>query len=311
MITHYFRQSTGVRGSTVLVPAVVLCGMLLMSAGAASGAAARSPSTDVKSETWRTSGGDWRQSYYSPLAIISRSNIGALGYAWSYDLETTLGLEATPVVVDGVMYASAPWGFVHAVDARTGKRLWRFNPHVDASIASKVCCGVVNRGLAVAQGRVFVASTDGRLFSLDAKTGKVFWQMDTIVDHSRGYSVTGGVLLTKDSVVIGNSGADLDARGYVSAYAIRDGRLRWRFFTVPASAQGPFEHAELKAAARTWDANSRWEVGLGGTVWNGMAYDPNLHDLFRYRQRGGTEPEGAESVRRRQPIRVLTACAPC
>ncbi len=115
---------------------------------------------------WLVSGGDWSQNYYSPLTLINTANVDALGYAWTYDLDTKLGLEATPVVIDGVMYASAPWGVVHAVDALTGKRLWRFDPHVDSSIASKVCCGVVNRGLAVAQGRVFVASTDGRLFSL-------------------------------------------------------------------------------------------------------------------------------------------------
>jgi len=275
MITRYFQQSL-----VVLMRVVLICAILVISAGIAGGAAERSPSAEVESGAWLTSGGDWRQSYYSPLSLINASNVSGLGYAWSYDLETTLGLEATPVVVDGVMYASAPWGFVHAVDARTGKRLWRFDPQVDASIASKACCGVVNRGLTVAEGRVFVASTDGRLFSLDTKTGKVLWQTDTIIDHSRGYSVTGGVFLTKDSVVIGNSGADLDARGYVSAYTIRDGRLQWRFFTVPASARGPFENPELKAAARTWDANSRWEVGLGGTVWDGMAYDPQLNLIY-------------------------------
>jgi quinohemoprotein ethanol dehydrogenase len=264
-----------------LIRAAAIFSVLVISGGCAGEiAAARPPTARDDLTAWRTSGGDWGQIYYSPLDLINTANVGALGYAWSYDLATTLGLEATPVVVAGVMYASAPWGFVHAVDARTGKRLWRFDPHVDTSIASKVCCGVVNRGLAVAQDRVFVASTDGRLFTLDAKTGKVLWQSDTIIDHSRGYSVTGGVFLTRDSVIIGNSGADLDARGYVSAYAIQDGRLRWRFFTVPASAQGPFENSELKAAVRTWDAHSRWEVGLGGTVWDGMAYDPKLNLIY-------------------------------
>ena len=267
-------------GAQAMMRAFAVSAVLAMSVGAASGAAARSPSAAIESEAWRTSGGDWSQNYYSPLTLINTANVGALGYAWSYDLDTTLGLEATPVVIDGVMYASAPWGIVHAVDARTGKHLWSFDPKVDGSIASKVCCGVVNRGLAVAQGRVFVASIVGRLFALDAKTGQVVWETDTIIDHRRGYSVTGGVFLTNDSVVIGNSGADLDARGYVSVYAIRDGKLRWRFFTVPANAHGPFENPEMKAAARTWDVNSRWDVGLGGTVWNGMAFDPKLNLIY-------------------------------
>ena len=267
-------------GTSCLLAATAVVGLFCVFGVNAVSAAKRSGSVDVYPEEWLTSGGDWRQSYYSPVALINTSNVGRLGYAWSYDLNTTHGLESTPVVVGGVMYASAPWGFVHAVDARTGKRLWSYDPHVDATIASKTCCGIVNRGLAVAQGHVFVASTDGRLIAINAKTGKVDWQTDTIVDHHRGYSVTGGVFLTSDSVVIGNSGAELDARGYVSSYDIRDGRLRWRFFTVPANAHGPFEHPELRTAARTWDANSRWEVGLGGTVWDGMAYDPVLNLLY-------------------------------
>jgi quinohemoprotein ethanol dehydrogenase len=230
--------------------------------------------------SWLTGGRDWQQSYYSPLTHTDPSNAVTLGYAWSYDLNTTHGLEATPVVVDGVMYASAPWGFVHAVDARTGKGLWSFDPKVDGSIASKVCCDIVNRGLAVSHGRVLVASTDGRLFALEAKTGNVAWQVDTIADHHRDYTVTGAVYVANDVAVIGNSGAEYDARGYVSAYDIRNGKLRWRFFTVPVSTSGPFDNPELKAAARTWDPHSRFDVGGGGTVWDGMAYDPKLDLLY-------------------------------
>lgn len=240
----------------------------------------RLSNADAEPGEWLTSGRDWRQSYYSPLTRINASNVATLGYAWSFDLNTTHGVEATPVVIDGVMYASAPWGFVYAVDAHTGRGLWSFDPRVDAKITSKVCCGLVNRGLAVAHNRVFVASIDGRLFALEAKTGKVAWQADTIIDHNRGYTVTGGVYVANHVVVVGNSGADLDARGYVSAYDLRDGKLRWRFFTVPASANGPFENPELTAAARTWDPHSRWDVGLGGTVWGGMTYDPEFGLLY-------------------------------
>ncbi|HPE31477.1 MAG TPA: PQQ-dependent dehydrogenase, methanol/ethanol family [Parvularculaceae bacterium] len=229
---------------------------------------------------WLTGGHDAGETYFSPLKQVNASNIDKLGYAWSYDLNSTHGMEATPVVIDGVMYASAPWGYVHALDAKTGAKLWVFDPKVDGSITSKVCCGVVNRGLSVADGRVFVVSIDGRLFALDAKTGEIAWQEDTIIDHARGYTVTGSTYVAGNVVVIGNSGAELDARGYVSAYDIKTGELKWRFFTVPASAEGPFEHPELEAAAKTWDPNSFWEVGLGGTVWDGMAYDPELDLVY-------------------------------
>ena len=136
---------------------------------------------------WWTGGHDAAQTYHSPLKQIDEANAARLGFGWTYDLETTHGQEATPVVVNGVMYASAPWGFVHALDARTGQRRWVFDPKVDNAITSKVCCGIVSRGLAFADGRVFTASIDGRLTALDANDGKVLWQIDTIVDHERGY----------------------------------------------------------------------------------------------------------------------------
>src|SRR5690242_1220485 len=120
--------------NSTLMRRVAVCVMLGMSAAVAT-TTARPSGWSGESEDWPTSGDDWRQSYYSPLRLINASNVDTLGYAWSYDLDTTLGLEATPVVVNGVMYASAPWGVVHAVDARTGKRLWRFDPKVEASIA--------------------------------------------------------------------------------------------------------------------------------------------------------------------------------
>lgn len=240
------------------------------------------PSADnaIDNTQWLTGGHDDAQTYYSPLKKIDASNVSRLGYAWSYDLNTTHGQEATPIVVDGVMYASAPWGFVHAIDARTGKEIWTFDPKVDGSIVSKVCCGIVNRGLSFYKGRVFVASIDGRLFALDAPTGKVAWEVDTIVDHERGYTITGSTYIAGDMVVIGNSGAELDARGYFTAYDTQSGKLRWRFYTVPASTTGPFENPELADAAKTWDPNSFWKVGLGGTVWDGMAYDPDLDLLY-------------------------------
>jgi quinohemoprotein ethanol dehydrogenase len=234
----------------------------------------------IETSQWLTGGHDDAESYYSPLEDINTSNVARLGFAWSYDLATNKGLEGTPVVVDGVMYASAPWGIAHAMDARSGKALWTFDPKVDLSVTRKVCCGIVSRGLAVSGGRVFVAALDGRLFALDAKSGRALWKVDSIVDHGRGYTVTGSPYVAGNIVVIGNSGAEFDARGYVSGYNVKNGKLAWRFFTVPANSHGPFENPELKTAARTWSPDSRWDVGLGGTVWDGMAYDPKIDLLY-------------------------------
>jgi quinohemoprotein ethanol dehydrogenase len=252
----------------------------VVAAGAACKKAERIDAAADASPQWLTGGHDQKQTYFSPLKQIDAANAAKLGHAWSYDLESTHGQSSTPIVVDGVMYVSAPWGFVHAIDARSGKGLWSFDPKVDSAITSKVCCGITNRGLSFAKGRVFVASIDGRLIALDAKTGKLAWQVDTIVDHERGYTITGSTYVAGDVVIIGNSGAELDARGYVTAYDIASGAQRWRFYTVPANATGPFEHPEMEAAAKTWDPDSFWEVGLGGTVWDGMAYDAALDLVY-------------------------------
>ncbi len=230
--------------------------------------------------TWLTGGRDYQQSYYSPLAQINRDNVSRLGYAWHSDFESEHGFESTPSVVDGVMYASGPTGTVRAMDATSGKTLWEFAPEIDPAAVRRVCCGVVNRGLAIWKGTVYVASLDGYLYALDIGDGAVRWKADTIIDHQRGYTITGAPYIAADKVVIGNAGAEFDARGYVSAYSIADGSLSWRFFTVPGDPELGFEPPELEPAAATWDPNSLWEVGLGGTVWDAMAYDPQLNLLY-------------------------------
>jgi quinohemoprotein ethanol dehydrogenase len=229
---------------------------------------------------WLTGGRDGEQTYFSPLRQIDRNNVDQLGYAWSYDIDSEHGLEATPIVVDGVMYASGPTGTVYALDAASGRELWTFTPTVDTGFMRKACCGIVNRGVAVWKGLVFVASLDGYLYALDAASGQVSWSVDTLTDRERGYTITGAPYMAGDLVVIGNAGAEFDARGYVTAYDYRTGEQRWRFFTVPANPADGFEHPELAAAAATWDPDSLWEVGLGGTVWDGMAYDPELNLLY-------------------------------
>jgi len=241
---------------------------------------ARLLAADKHPGDWLTTGRDFGKSHYSPLAQIDKRNVAHLGFAWSYDTHTIRGLEATPIVVDGVMYASGPTGIAYAVDAKTGRGIWTFDPKSNLVVNRSSCCDEVSRGVAVWQGKVYVAAFDGRLFALDAKTGGVIWNVDTIVDHKRGYTVTGAPQVAGHVVVLGNAGGEFDARGYVSAYDLDTGKFAWRFFTVPPAPGKPLENPELAAAQKTWDPKSDWAMGGGGTVWGGMAYDPELNLLY-------------------------------
>jgi quinohemoprotein ethanol dehydrogenase len=235
---------------------------------------------DAEPGNWMTRGRDFGRSHHSPLTQVNRDTVARLGFAWEYRTNTNRGLEATPIVVDGVMYTSGVAGRVYALDAGTGAEIWAFDPRIDYQVTRKTCCDEVNRGVAIWQGKVYVASLDGRLFALDAATGKVLWETDTIVDHTRGYSSTGAPEIAGNVVVIGNAGSELDARGYVSAYALDTGALAWRFYIVPGDPKLGFEHPELELAAKTWDPNSLWEAGLGGTPWDALIYDPELNLLY-------------------------------
>lgn len=262
----------------LLLPMLAGCGPDKRDAGAIS--TERLLTSDSAPEDWLTGGRDWQQSYYSPLKQIDRNNVGRLGFAWEYDIETTDGFEATPIVVDGTMYSSGPKGAVYALDAKTGRALWTFMPDIDPGIMQKLCCGVVNRGVAVWKGKVYVASLDGYLYALNAASGAIVWKADTITERQRGYSITGAPQVAGDVVVIGNGGAELDARGYITAYDLDTGKQAWRFFTVPGDPAKGFEHPELAMAAKTWDPHSRWDVGLGGTAWDAMVWDPKLNILY-------------------------------
>ncbi len=274
-------------------PRLLLCAALLIAAGHASGAPAPSPAAvdaarlqaaDSEPQNWFTGGRDQGGTYYSPLASINASNVGKLGFAWSYDLGSPQrGQEATPIVVDGVMYTSGTWGYVYAVNAATGREIWRYDPHSDFFAARNPCCDLVNRGVAVWQGKVYVASGDGRLHALDAATGSKIWETDTITDHKQPYSSTGAPQIAGEVVVIGNGGADIGhfgVRGYVSAYGLETGALKWRFYTVPPAVGQPLENPELAAAAKTWDSSRDARYQLGGTAWDGFAYDPELNLVY-------------------------------
>src|SRR5690606_16452990 len=186
-----------------------------------------------------------------------------------------------PLVVDGVMFVTASWSVVHAIDVRTGKRLWTYDPQVPREAGYKGCCDVVNRGVALHEGTVFVAAYDGRLIALDAATGQKRWEQDPIIDRKVSYTSTGAPRVVKGKVIIGNGGAEYGVRGYVTAYDAKTGAQRWRWFTVPGDPSKPFEDQSMARAAKTWDpAGKWWEAGGGGTAWDAMAYDPELKLLY-------------------------------
>jgi quinohemoprotein ethanol dehydrogenase len=181
------------------------------------------------------------------------------------------------------MYTSGTWGYVYAVDAATGREHWRYDPKPNYFAGRHPCCDLVNRGVAVWKGKVYVASVDGRLHALDAATGKKLWEADTITDHSLPYSSTGSPQIAGDVVVIGNSGSDMGrggVRGYVTAYDLDSGAFKWRFYTVPPAVGKPFENPELEAAAKTWDAHRKAIYQGGGTAWDGFAYDAALNLVY-------------------------------
>ncbi len=232
-------------------------------------------------ENWPSYGLDYAETRFSRLGQVNADNVQRLGLAWSYPLESTRGVEATPLVVDGVMYVTASWSVVHAIDVRTGRRLWVFDPGVDRSKGYRGCCDVVNRGVAIWKGKVFVGAFDGRLIALDAATGKKVWEKDTIADHRFSYTITGAPRVFKGKVIIGNGGAEFGARGYITAYDAETGDQKWRWFTVPGDPSKPYENEAMAAAAKTWDpSNKYWESGGGGTAWDTLTFDPELNLMY-------------------------------
>lgn len=234
-----------------------------------------------KTPDWPSHGLDYAETRFSRLSQIDTGNVKDLGMVWSYNLASTRGVEATPLVVDGVMYVTASWSVVHAVDVRTGKRLWTFDPKVDRARGYRGCCDVVNRGVALYQGKVYVAAFDGRLIALDAASGRKLWEKDTIIDHKYSYTITGAPRVFKGKVIIGNGGAEFGVRGYITAYDAGTGEQKWRWFTVPGDPSKPFEDESMEKAAKTWDpAGKWWEAGGGGTAWDSMTFDPDLNLMY-------------------------------
>ena len=233
---------------------------------------------DEQPGNWMTHGRTYNEQRYSPLAEITADNVADLGLAWYLDLDTDRGQETTPIVVDGVMYISTAWSKVKALDAATGAIVWEYDPAVPGQKAVEVCCDVVNRGVAVYKGRVFVGTLDGRLIALDAGDGSVVWETQT-TDPEQAYSITGAPRAFNDKVVIGNGGAEFGVRGYVSAYDANTGDQVWRFYTVPGNPEDGFESEAMARAAETW-TGEWWQYGGGGTAWDALVFDPELNLLY-------------------------------
>ena len=228
---------------------------------------------------WRSYGRDYAEQRFSPLDAINAGNVSELGLTWFADLDTARGQEATPLVIDGRIYTSTAWSKVKAYDAKTGEPAWEYDPQVPGETAIKACCDVVNRGLAAWGDKLYLGTLDGRLVALDRESGTEAWSRVT-VDQSKPYTITGAPRVVDGKVIIGNSGAEFGVRGYVTAYDAESGEQLWRFYTVPGGPEEESSEPDYLARAReTWNGEW-WKLGGGGTVWDAMAYDPELDLLY-------------------------------
>jgi quinohemoprotein ethanol dehydrogenase len=227
---------------------------------------------------WVMDGRTYDANRYSPLDIIDESNVAELGLAWYYELETMRGVEATPLAFDGVLYNTSAWNITMAHDAKTGKLLWEFDPEVKREWGRYACCEPVARGLAAWRDSIIIGTLDGRLISLDAKTGEPRWSVQTF-ERSMPYSITGAPRVFDGKVVVGNGGADMGVRGFVSAWDADSGEFLWRFYTVPGNPADGFESEAMAMAAATWSGDW-WQLGGGGTAWDSIAFDPELNLIY-------------------------------
>ena len=230
---------------------------------------------------WLNYGRTYKEQRYSPLAEINKNNVNELDLAWSFKFDTARGMEATPIMHNGVLYVSTGWSHVHAINARTGAEKWHYDAKVPKAHLAKTCCGPVNRGVAIWQKdeisplQVFFGSLDGRLIALDALTGEENWSVQSTPTDGN-YSITGAPRIVKDMVIIGNGGGELGVRGYISAYDVSSGEMRWRFYTVPGDRNKPQESEALEKALSSWSGDEWYKLGGGGgTVYSGRGRPRN------------------------------------
>src|SRR6266853_1288082 len=268
-----------------------LCGLVVCSVLVASGmgAGCKAPAADntakpanvtelrVASESaagtnWLLNGRTFDEAHFSPLKQITDKNVNGLGLAWYLDIEGAMGVVAEPIVVDGVIYVSAPQSRVYAVDAVSGKVIWKFDPHARLNMAINGSYSArVNAGVAVWEGKVYVGTGDCRLIAIDAAAGKQLWEATVCEPTQTG--VTGAPHIAKGKVLMGYNGSDDGVRGALIAYDAQSGKEAWRFWTVPGDPLKPFETKALEMAAKTWPGKDSWKIG-GGDVWNAITYDP-------------------------------------
>ena len=219
---------------------------------------------------WGVYGGDTANTRYSTLNQVNTSNVGRLKVAWALQLGSLRSQESTPILVGDLLYVTSSHGpkNVFAVDARTGEVKWRYSPEVPAGIEQYACCDVNNRGVAHANGKIFVGRLDGHLVALDAKTGKELWKTQ-VIDHTGGSVITSPPTVVKNLVITGFGGGEFGVRGHISAFDQNTGREVWKLYTVP----GPGE-----AGNDTWKGDS-WKFG-GGVAWHIGSYDPTLNLLY-------------------------------
>ncbi|HWF08338.1 MAG TPA: PQQ-binding-like beta-propeller repeat protein, partial [Bryobacteraceae bacterium] len=242
-----------------------------------------------KGTEWTINGMNWAEQRYSTMTQINPANVGKLALAWSYELGPGGGnQQATPLYSNGVIYTVTNWSIVAAVDAKTGKEIWRYDPQADRTMTqpgkSRLCCGVNSRGVALYEGKVLVPVVDGRMQALDAATGKLLWSSWAIPEPKDGeyspYSLTMAARVAKGKVFIGNAGAEFPPfRGYVSAFDVNTGKELWKFYTTPGDPSKGFENKAMETAAKTW-GGEWWKMGGGGSMWDGMAYDPDENLLY-------------------------------
>ena len=233
---------------------------------------------DNEPGNWLSHGRTYDEQRFSPLTRINDGNAADLGLAWHFDIDTNRAMEATPLIADGVMYVTAAWSVLYALDARTGAPKWKYDPQVPKSWSTYACCDVPNRGAALWGDKVYVATLDGYLAAVDAATGKEVWKVDTI-DRKAPFTITGAPRVVKGKVIIGNGGAEYGVRGFVSAFDAETGDLVWKTYTVPGNPADGFESEALRMAASTW-SGEWWTMGGGGTAWDSFAYDPDLDLLY-------------------------------
>ena len=217
-------------------------------------------------QNWLTYSGDYAGRRFSSLDQVNASNAHTLAAKWVYQTGATGKIETTPLVVDGILYATAQDDRAFALDARTGRPIWMYQHALPGDI--RPCCGRVNRGLAILGDKVFLGTLDAHVIALDAKTGNVVWDV-VAADYRTGYSFTVAPLAVKNLVVIGVSGGEYGIRGFLDAYDATTDERKWRFYTVP----GPGE-----AGHETWEGDS-WKIG-GAPAWNTGTYDAATNQIF-------------------------------